>query len=457
MRKILVVAKREYLATVRSKAFIISIVLMPILMGGGMFAQRLLRGVVDTADKRIVVVDRTGKLLPRLIESAQKHNTSSEVFDPETHKQIGAKYIIEPGPDHDLNDEERLALSQRVKDRKIFAFVEIPANVVQPSKNAFDFIKKKIKASIESAAKGGPGADQIDLCSENATQFELTRWLQRELNNLISAERLKTAKVNPELVTFATLGVDVESMGLYTRSPDGQIKKAEATNREAAIFVPMVIMMLMFMVIMVAAQPLMTSVLEEKSLRIAEVLLGSASPFQIMMGKLIGNVGVSLTMITVYMAGGVFLLRYYEMPNLITRDIIIWFVIYQILAIFIYGSVFIAIGAACSDIKEAQSYLTPVMLTLVFPMMVWFQVLREPMGKFATWISLFPPCTPMLMVMRMAATKTLPIWQPLVGVALVVLAVIACVFAAGRIFRIGLLAQGKAPKPAELMRWIISG
>ena len=246
-------------------------------------------------------------------------------------------------------------------------------------------------------------------------------------------------------------------MGLYTKSPDGQIKKAEPSNREAAIFVPMGIMMLMFMVIMVAAQPLMTSVLEEKSLRIAEVLLGSASTFQIMMGKLTGNVGVSLTMITIYMAGGVFVLRYYEMPGLLTREIIIWFVIYQILAIFIYGSVFVAIGAACSDIKEAQSYLTPVMLTLVFPMMVWFQVLRDPMGKFATWISLFPPCTPMLMVMRMASTKTLPIWQPILGVGLVALAVVICVFAAGRIFRIGLLSQGKAPKPAELMRWIISG
>jgi ABC-2 type transport system permease protein len=259
------------------------------------------------------------------------------------------------------------------------------------------------------------------------------------------------------MVAYATLPVTVESMGLYTQTPDGQIKKAEPASREAVIFVPMSIMMLMFMVIMVAAQPLMTSVLEEKSLRIAEVLLGSASPFQIMMGKLIGNVGVSLTMITVYMAGGVFLLRYYDMPDLITRDIIIWFVIYQILAIFVYGSVFVAIGAACSDIKEAQSYLTPVMLTLVFPLMVWFQVLREPMGKFATWISLFPPFTPMLMVMRMASTKTIPVWQPLVGVVLVVMAVIVCVFAAGRIFRIGLLSQGKAPKPAELMRWIISG
>jgi len=457
VRKILVIAKREYLATVRTKAFLVSIILMPILMGGGIFAQRLLRGVVDTGDKKIVVIDRTGKLLPKLIEEAREHNKGPDVFDPETHKQIGAKYIIEPGPDHDLNDEERLALSERVKRRDIFAFVEIPENVVQPSKNAFDFIKKQLKGALESAAKGGPGADQISLCSENATQFELTRWLQRTLNRLIGTERLKIDKVNPDLVAYATLGVEVENMGLYTKTPDGQIKKAEPSNREAAIFVPMGIMMLMFMVIMVAAQPLMTSVLEEKSLRIAEVLLGSASPFQIMMGKLIGNVGVSLTMITIYMAGGVYLLRYYDMPDLLSRDIIVWFVIYQVLAIFIYGSVFVAIGAACNDIKEAQSYLTPVMLTLVFPMMVWFQVLRDPMGKFATWISLFPPCTPMLMVMRMASTKTLPIWQPIVGVVVVAMAVIVCVFAAGRIFRIGLLSQGKAPKPAELMRWIISG
>jgi ABC-2 type transport system permease protein len=107
--------------------------------------------------------------------------------------------------------------------------------------------------------------------------------------------------------------------------------------------------------------------------------------------------------------------------------------------------------------KEAQNYMTPIMLILVLPMMVWFNILREPLGKFATAVSLFPPCTPMLMVMRMAATRTLPTWQPIVGAAIVLLTVVFCVWAAGRIFRIGLLAQGKAPKPSELVRWIISG
>jgi ABC-2 type transport system permease protein len=208
---------------------------------------------------------------------------------------------------------------------------------------------------------------------------------------------------------------------------------------------------------MFVAQPMLTSVLEEKQQRIAEVLLGSASPFQIMMGKLVGNVAVALTIVALYVIGTYFVAKHYGYADLLPTRLIGWFIAFQILACMLFGAITIAIGAACTDIKETQSLMAPVMMVLVMPMMVWFPVVQEPTSSFSMWLSFFPLATPMLMMLRMAATPIIPMWQPLVGMLLVTITTIACVFAAGRVFRIGLLIQGKSPKMRELLGWIIRG
>jgi ABC-type Na+ efflux pump permease subunit len=122
-----------------------------------------------------------------------------------------------------------------------------------------------------------------------------------------------------------------------------------------------------------------------------------------------------------------------------------------------FGSIFIAIGAAVTDIKEAQSMMTPVMLLMVCPMFVWFNVVQEPNSTIALTMSLIPPVTPMLMIVRQSVPPGVPIWQPLTGIALVIAATLVCVFAAGRIFRIGMLMQGKGAKISEMVRWAVRG
>jgi ABC-2 type transport system permease protein len=84
-------------------------------------------------------------------------------------------------------------------------------------------------------------------------------------------------------------------------------------------------------------------------------------------------------------------------------------------------------------------------------------IVREPHGSFATWFSLIPPFIPMLMCLRMASTSAIPVWQPILGVLLTLLTTAICVFAASRVFRIGMLTQGRAPKLNELIRWAITG
>ena len=191
--------------------------------------------------------------------------------------------------------------------------------------------------------------------------------------------------------------------------------------------------------------------------RIAEVLLGSVSPFELMLGKLLGMVGVSLTMAAVYLAGAYAALARLGYIQFFPFHIVGWFLLFLALAVWMYGSLFIAIGAAVTDMKEAQSLMTPVMLVVILPMFVMQNVLREPNSSLSLMMSLVPPATPMLMIIRQAVPPGVPLWQPLLGVALVVITSFLCVFGAGRVFRVGILMHGKGGKLSEIIRWAVRG
>ena len=107
--------------------------------------------------------------------------------------------------------------------------------------------------------------------------------------------------------------------------------------------------------------------------------------------------------------------------------------------------------------KEAQTMLMPVWIIICFPMFIWFIVVREPTSTFSTIASFIPPATPLLMMLRAAALPSLPLWQPVLGAVLVLLTTVACVFVAGRIFRVGILMQGKGANLRQLFRWAVSG
>lgn len=447
MRKMLVVAMREYLAAVKTKAFIMSLVLMPLMMGGSIFFQMMMKDKVDTADKRLAVVDHSGRLFEAIKAKADARN-QNDVTDKKVkgifeerdgvRKQVQPKYLLEKVEAADADPSQTLLrLSDRVRANEVFAFVVIPADVIE--------------------AKGERPGAPVQYYSNSPTYDEVQNWLVPPVNEIVQSLRIQTERLDPKILEAVTERVWVGNLGLVSLDASGQITKAETTNKIANLFVPMGMMMLMFMVVMIGASPLMQSVLEEKMQRIAEVLLGSLSPFALMMGKLLGMVGVSLTIATVYLVGAFIALRQAGYAGFFPAHVVWWFILFQALAVLMFGALFIAIGAAVSDMKEAQSLMTPVMLLVVAPMFVWINVVREPLSTMSTAFSLFPPATPMLMVMRQAVPPGVPTWQPLVGVVGVLLTTILCVFAAGRIFRVGILMQGKGAKFGEMLRWVISG
>ena len=435
MRKILVIARREYTAMVGSKAFVISIAIMPILMLGGAVVPQLLRNKVDTGEKRIVVLDESGALFDS-IEKAVAARNEFATHDPETGKQIAPIYKVEAGPSEDVNDELRLKLSNEIRQGDLYAFVEIPADV------------------LRAPTSGEPTV--MTFFAENTALSDVKRWFDHTLTNIVQTRRLEAAGIDPQVVDQSR-AVALEGRGLFQQTAGGEIKKSQGRQEVFSILLPLGIMMFMFMIIMMSAQPMLESVLEEKTNRIAEVLLGSATPLQIMTGKLFGNVAGSLTIAAIYLTGAYGLARYNDMLDIVPFDILPWFVVYQILAVLMFSSLFMSIGAAVNQLKEAQSLLLPIWILIVLPLFVWLNIVTNPTGSFATWLSMIPPFIPMLMCLRMSATSSIPTWQPVLGLVLSLATTALCVFAASRVFRIGMLTQGRAPKMSELVRWAITG
>jgi len=180
------------------------------------------------------------------------------------------------------------------------------------------------------------------------------------------------------------------------------------------------------------------------------------TPFELMMGKLIGSATVSLLLACVYLAGGILVAHHWGYGHIVTAATLGWFLLFLVLALFIFGSVFIAIGAACSDLKDAQNMMTPAMLLLMLPALTWFSVARAPDSTMSLTLSMIPTAAPFLMLMRISVPPGPPMWQVLMSVALTALTVVAAVHAAGKIFRTGLLMQGKAATMGEMWKWVRS-
>jgi ABC-2 type transport system permease protein len=441
MRKILVVARREFGAAVKTKTFLISLLLMPVLMGSSIVVQLLLKDVQDTRTQTYAVINRSGdpKFFTVIEEEIAEYNrkrVEDKLVLPEF--EVKVKPLLDDSPGS--VDHLREKLSEEVRKGDLAGFLEIGPKIAEllPPKPPDDYV--------------------LRYQSNRLTRQEFQKRAETAVTRKLREDRL-TPRAGFKDVKMEDLlkPAPLVPKGLSRRNAQGILVDTGELSGLASILIPAGMMMLMFMVVMMVANPLLQGVIEEKMQRIAEVLLGSVPPFELMMGKLLGMTAVSLTISSVYLVGGYGAALHYRFAEYLPLDLLAWFLLFQCLAGLLFGSLFIAIGAACTDMKEAQNLLMPVMLLVCIPLFVLGSVVKEPNSAVVTWLSFFPFATPMLMLARQAAPPGIPIWQPLLGVVVVLLTTVLCVWAAGRIFRVGLLMQGKGARVGEMMRWVFKG
>jgi ABC-2 type transport system permease protein len=198
-------------------------------------------------------------------------------------------------------------------------------------------------------------------------------------------------------------------------------------------------------------------VTQDKNQRIVETLLGAATPFELMTGKVLGSAAVSVTSSVLYVVAGAVAVNAMGVAGLLPLSIIPWFYAYLLADVVMLCSFAAALGACCSTPQDAQNLAIVLLMPCIIPLFMLVTVLREPNGVLATAMSLVPPFTPILMVLRQAMPNGVPAWQPWVGLLGVLVFAAATVWAASRIFRVAILMQGKPPQLAEMVRWAMKG
>ncbi len=438
MNKIRQIAWTEYLNAVRSKAFLIGLIMLPVLLFGSVLIQKFAESKVDISDRRLVVVDHTGILFSALAAKAQSRN-EQEIFEwTKTGKgrQLRPKFVLEPFRSTSTNGGPiDLGLSERVRKKELFAFVVI-------GKSAF-------------STEPGTGTE-ILYSTQTPTFTELPDWLERTLNAEIQQHRFGQAKIDPALVRKLTRDAIFRRLGLANVTQTGEVVKAKEENKLATFAVPAGAMFLLYTLVMGSAPALLNTVLEEKMQKISEVLIASVSPFQLMMGKLVGAIMTSMTLSLLYLGALFFFLWRNGLGNFVPPSLYVWFFVFQLLGLLIYGSILSAIGAACTEIKDAQNMMLPVMLLTFIPLFTWLPIMQSPTSSFSRILSLIPPATPLLMLLRIAIPPGPPWWEIALGILLTTAFMFLCVWASAKIFRMGILSQGQSASMGNLVKWILS-
>jgi ABC-type Na+ efflux pump permease subunit len=220
------------------------------------------------------------------------------------------------------------------------------------------------------------------------------------------------------------------------------------------MFLPGAFAALLFIGVMTGGQSLLTSTVEEKSSRVSEIILSAVSPMELMAGKLLGQMAVSLLALSVYIALGMLLLLSFAMFSLFNPWLLLYLVIFFLIAYFVIGAMMMTVGAVVNDMREAQSMMMPIMLLIMLPWIFWLPISREPNSAFSTAVSFIPPVNTFTMLLRMTSSTPPPYWQVWLSIAIGIASVVGVVWCAAKVFRIGLLMYGKPPDIATMIRWV---
>jgi ABC-2 type transport system permease protein len=406
------VVRREYVERVRTKGFLIATVLGPVIMAAMMIIPAL---VARSGGKPLkIAVLAADAPLRTAVEAALREER------------------VDGRPRFDVKAGERDGVGR------------------EPALRAATLAGRLDGYLVLSASAGSSAS--ASYYGRNVSNFGDLRDLQRKVSDVLIARRLTTAGLDPGKVKDLTKEVDLRTIRLST--------SGEREDRGAAFFLSIILLMILYTSILMWGQLVMTSVIEEKTSRVVEVLASSLPATHLLWGKLLGVGAAGLTQFLVWSASLAAislaatgpLIGSLKMPD-VSPLVIVSFVLFFLLGFLFYAALYAAIGAAVNTVQEAQNFVFPVILPLIVGLVCFPVVLESPDGGFAVTLSLLPFLTPLMMFLRIVVL-TPPWWQIGLSLALLGLAIVGAVWFAARVYRVGILMYGKKPTFPELMRWV---
>ncbi|HNK27584.1 MAG TPA: ABC transporter permease [Ferruginibacter sp.] len=421
MNKIILIIKREFLTRVRKRTFIIGTILFPLLYLGLIFGTGYIADK-SKEDLSVAVIDKSGYFTEAALAKLNQDDTLN-------------KLTLVNVPEEILRD--------RYDSLGYNGYVVIPATL--------DWRKGLYSLSFNTNKTYGIGA---------------TVPVERKLNRLWDEIKNDSLGIDAGKKTIlATSKINLKILNIKNRAADSQ----------SATIIGYVCGFLMYLILLLYGSQVMMGVTEEKTNRIAEVVVSSVKPFQLMVGKIIGIGMVALTQFLIWIAcifiiynagrfggqqGGMLtntvesIQRVFTSVNILL--VVCCFIFYMLAGFFFYSSLYAAIGSAINeDMREAQSLSFPITMLVIFSIMLMTPAISNPSSPLAVWTSIIPFSSPIVMMARVpfGVPNTVPIWQLALSMALLIGGFMLTTWFAARIYRTGILMYGKKPSWKEMMKW----
>jgi len=423
MRKVWIIAKREYLERVRTKSFIVLTFLIPALALGGFIAPALMnRGSGGTKHLVVVASDaRTGDVirqqLLKLSDEQRKQDLPRQLQN--NLPKIGTLVV---DVDTNTSDSERASLGEKVNQKQLDGVVV--------------------------ATKENLASKKVPFLTRDVSSFIVNSEFERAVNEALRRDLLKGKGLTDQEIDRAFQTVDLKA-----QSPTG------LGNAEALFFVVFGMAMIFYVVTLLHGISVMRAILEEKTSRVMEVMLSTAQAKEMMAGKILGVGAVGLTQIAIWalmvlVVSSAQLIAAADMlKGVISIGLIAYFVVFFVLGFALYSTLCAAVGAMVNSDQESQQLQFVVMMPMIISMFIMFNVIQSPGSSLALGASLFPLTAPLIMFLRVALQSP-PWWEVAISILLMVATTYGLVLVCGRIYRVGILMYGKKPTLPELMRWL---
>jgi ABC-type Na+ efflux pump permease subunit len=286
-----------------------------------------------------------------------------------------------------------------------------------------------------------------DLFVKEKLDDRIEKEVHAAIRSTMVRSRVRAAGLDPGEIRALTIIGNVTSR-IVTEEGEKE------TNPVLTALMPIAFMLLLFVSVLSGGQYLMTTTIEDKSSRVIEVLLSAVSPMQLMTGKIIGQMAVGLVILAAYAGMGMGTLVAFSLGGMLDLSLLFYLVVFYFIAFSVMASLMAAIGAAVNEMREAQTLMTPVMLAMMIPWILWLPISRDPNSMFAVITSFLPPINTFVMLLRMSSTAPPPGWQVWLSILIGLVSVYAAVWLAAKVFRIGILMFGKPPDFRTLIRWV---
>ncbi len=415
MKKILAVARWEYMEKVKSKIFLFGLLFTPLIMIGMGVLPTLFVSEEDEESRVIGVIDPAGKVYEEFAQRLQSRYLL---------KNKQPNYIVLPlavGSGIELHAAVEDA-NRRIAEDAIDGYFIVPQG----------------------------GSDTVvEYRSKSVGDFAIVARIEENLKSIVAEKRVQALGLDPDVIRQLSPKLDVRMVKI---SEEG---KREDAGFERVFLSAYVFLMMLFLLIVTSGQMLVRSVIEEKSNRIVEVLVSSCSPTELMAGKVLGLSGLGLTQMgfwaLIAVAGSLqFGIQLVDLSHAFLL------LIYFILGYLFYAAIFIAAGSPLNTEQEAQQITSYLVLFLILPIVLALPAMKNPDASWIKVLTYIPFLTPTMMALRIPIQMP-ALWEILLTIVVMIVSISLAMVAAGRIFRIGILSTGKSPKLKEIYRWIKNG